>query len=756
MDTNPNELEQLRQQLADLQKRQDVTEAELKRLTAFIRQTMLNEQTPQQQVTTLAPKPAPVVSPALPVFKQQASPAEKPKEPAKPTDWERFIGENLSNKIGAFITVLGVGIGLKYVIDNDLIGPVGRIIMGYVIAVVMLVVSQRIREKFTDLSAVIFGGAACIAYFTSYAAFDFYQLMPQGMAFVIMVGITVVTVWQALSYNQQVIAFGGLVGAYFIPFLLSNDTDNPAFLFAYMSIINGGILYISTKKDWKLTYYAAFLITWWIFFEWSNQHNNVVIQLLFSSIFFLIFTAAYLFKKLQLKSPDDSWDQGYLVINGGVFLFTGYLGAKGYEADWLTGAFLMYNVLIYAGLAYTFYRYSGQVKPFGLFVTLGVICLTLFVPDQWDQPFTSIGWSLELVALFWAGRQYRLLALERLLAPFLFLLAIDLLLGLTPEYYKYFWLLKGHIPLWNKLSLAYLSVIAALGVVYGLWQREQRGPAREPGYLEQSFRTFPVVVAGMIVVGIYFYFFNEIACYFNLQHSSSYRDNTTPAFFDDILSFKTVWLINYTLFFMSTLNFWANRRQISNTFLEILTVLSIVSVLIFLMAGLYELGFLKNCYQLVDAYSDRRGLWHLGFRYVSMGFVGLLLWSLRRMVRNSLSLKVFADNFDLLLHGTALWIVSSELVHWLELYGFGERSYKTALSILFGCWSVVMTILGIRQERQALRIAAMTLFSATLLKLFAYDLANLSTISKTVVLVSLGGLLLGTSYLYTKFYKSDE
>jgi hypothetical protein len=333
---------------------------------------------------------------------------------------------------------------------------------------------------------------------------------------------------------------------------------------------------------------------------------------------------------------------------------------------------------------------------------------------------------------------------------------MNLMVGVTPEYYDYFWHLQNHIPLWNKWSLAYVSVIAALGVVYGLWQREQRGPERAPGYLEQSFRQFPVVVAGMIVVGIYFYFFNEIACFFNLQHAHSYRDNTIPSHFEDILAFRNVWLVNYTLFFMAALNLLADKKQIPNTFREILTVLSIVSVALFLMAGLYELGFLKNCYQLVDAYSDRRGLWHLGFRYVSMGFVGLLLWSLRRMVRNSLSLKVIADNFDLLLHGTALWIVSSELVHWLELYGFGERSYKTALSILFGCWSVVLTILGIRQERQVLRIAAMTLFTATLLKLFAYDLANLSTISKTVVLVSLGGLLLGTSYLYTKFYKSDE
>ncbi|MEJ7676785.1 MAG: hypothetical protein WKG06_02685 [Segetibacter sp.] len=45
----------------------------------------------------------------------------------------------------------------------------------------------------------------------------------------------------------------------------------------------------------------------------------------------------------------------------------------------------------------------------------------------------------------------------------------------------------------------------------------------------------------------------------------------------------------------------------------------------------------------------------------------------------------------------------------------------------------------------------MILFSVTLFKLFFYDLASLSTISKTIVLVLLGILLLFASFLYNKY-----
>ena len=47
-------------------------------------------------------------------------------------DIEKFIGENIISKIGIAIIVIGVAIGTKYSIENDLISPLTRIILGYV------------------------------------------------------------------------------------------------------------------------------------------------------------------------------------------------------------------------------------------------------------------------------------------------------------------------------------------------------------------------------------------------------------------------------------------------------------------------------------------------------------------------------------------------------------------------------------------------------------------------------------------------
>ena len=60
-------------------------------------------------------------------------------------------------------------------------------------------------------------------------------------------------------------------------------------------------------------------------------------------------------------------------------------------------------------------------------------------------------------------------------------------------------------------------------------------------------------------------------------------------------------------------------------------------------------------------------------------------------------------------------------------------------------------ILGIYQNKKHLRIGAIVLFGMTLAKLFLYDIAELNTISKTIVFVSLGILLLIVSFLYNKY-----
>jgi uncharacterized membrane protein len=80
-----------------------------------------------------------------------------------------------------------------------------------------------------------------------------------------------------------------------------------------------------------------------------------------------------------------------------------------------------------------------------------------------------------------------------------------------------------------------------------------------------------------------------------------------------------------------------------------------------------------------------------------------------------------------------------------------DQSYKLGLSILWGTYSLLLISLGIWKKRKYLRVAAIVLFGVTLIKLFLYDIASLNTISKTIVFVSLGVLLLIISFLYNKY-----
>jgi len=79
------------------------------------------------------------------------------------------------------------------------------------------------------------------------------------------------------------------------------------------------------------------------------------------------------------------------------------------------------------------------------------------------------------------------------------------------------------------------------------------------------------------------------------------------------------------------------------------------------------------------------------------------------------------------------------------------QSYKLGLSILWGIYSLLLIALGIWKKKKYLRIGAISLFGVTLIKLFLYDIKYLDTISKTIVFVLLGILLLIISFLYNKY-----
>jgi uncharacterized membrane protein len=89
----------------------------------------------------------------------------------------------------------------------------------------------------------------------------------------------------------------------------------------------------------------------------------------------------------------------------------------------------------------------------------------------------------------------------------------------------------------------------------------------------------------------------------------------------------------------------------------------------------------------------------------------------------------------------------------MDIGGF-TNEYKLGLSIIFAVYALAMIITGISKKMKHIRMGGIILFGITLCKVLFYDLASLSTISKTIVLIVLGVIMLIASFLYNKFKDS--
>jgi uncharacterized membrane protein len=188
-------------------------------------------------------------------------------------------------------------------------------------------------------------------------------------------------------------------------------------------------------------------------------------------------------------------------------------------------------------------------------------------------------------------------------------------------------------------------------------------------------------------------------------------------------------------------------------------ILGVIALLTFLVVGLWDLSLLRNSYLAQSNQYFQSGFINLLIRYISFGFVAVLLASGFYQIKQDFVNKKLFIPFDIILHSTIVWILSSEWIHWMDI-AESTASYRLSLSIIWGLYSLLLIALGIWKKKKHLRIAAIVLFSITLLKLFLFDVSNLDTIPKTILFVSLGILLLIISFLYNRFknliFNEDE
>jgi len=369
---------------------------------------------------------------------------------------------------------------------------------------------------------------------------------------------------------------------------------------------------------------------------------------------------------------------------------------------------------------------------------------------------------LEAALLFWIGRTKNVSFYEYIS----YAMMVLALVSLCDDWDNYSLSLYSkpteHIlPFFNPIFLTAVIAICAYGFINWIAQKREYYSEIKDNSIIMNVSTYvlPTTLVGII----YLAFYKEIGYYFDLQSYDSilYNADDTPGSTGIMRNysyrhFKYIWLFNYTMVFLSAL-FYIINTYVSKRIAHLIVLgISFLVMIGFLTAGLYSISELRTDYlDVAQAEYYHRGTYFIWIRYISISIFGMLLYLSSREVVRYYYVDIVKLCTEVFIALVALQLLSSELIHWIDITG-NLQEYGMGLSILWGLFSLLVVSFGIWRKKKHLRILGIAVFGVTLVKLFFYDLASLSSISKTIVLISLGILLLGTSFLYNKYTVDEE
>ncbi len=690
----------------------------------------------------------------------------------KNPDLEKFIGENLINKIGILILVLGISFFVKYAIDKDWINEPARVGIGILCGSLLMGIAHKLKKNYAAFSSVIVAGAISVFYFTIAIAFHEYRLFSQTTAFIIMVVITAFSALVSVSYNRQELAVLTLIGGFAVPFMLSTGERNYVVLFTYIAILNAGILGIAYFKKWKTVSVLSFVFTYLLFTSWYTKelYDNTLPHrgaLLFASVFYFIFTIQLVLNNIRNKGAFSTLEFIVLIANNFVFFGLG----MGIIHNWGTGLkglftllLAVYN-LIYASVLYR--KFGLDKNAIYLLIGLTLTFATLTIPLQFEGNQITLFWAAEAVLLFWLSQKSKIsyFKIAAILVQLLTLISLmmdwDLFYGVYSEE-------KLSIVL-NPVFITGIVVVCSLVATVYLFKKEsEQLTFFTVTFNPQSYKNTLIYVTVLVV---YFVGMFEI----NYQ-SVSYQKNDYSA-----LAIP----LTYHFVFSAVLA-CVGLQSKKALALKAVTVISLVDIFAYVVLyyNVPSKEFAENFY----INSNATVAFYL--HYILLACLIYFVIILARQIKGEANLTVLKSKLAIwVLVFCVVYILSNELiVHSLffadktemvkdvnkamtnlayeptddyykgflfdeEIMRIKKQVIKIGYPVLWGILSFVILIVGIKRNWKQLRIIALSLLGLTILKLFIYDINNVSETGKIIAFILLGVLILIISFVYQKIKK---
>lgn len=398
----------------------------------------------------------------------ESSPAKKKSRTRN--EWEMLIGGKWLNRIGALAIIFGMIFFFKFAIDHNWITETLQICFGYLVSVVFIWVGVRTYRKGLPIFAQgILGTAVAVAYTTSFAAYEFYHLVPMIIGFGLMSFITLEAFWIAVRYSSLAIALLGWLGGFLTPFLIQSEQGSTIGLFSYLGALTIGVLVLVHRRPtWWILQALSFgavhlMLLFWL--EGRPYGEDRTLHFILVILFWMIFTSfEYLMDRVK------HWKI--------VYDFTGYATSllllleigmiEEFHATWLAGLAMTISSLLYAWIAWQKQQQSeadslNRVIRWDLsFWVFGSLALIQFCSES----LLIVAWSLWSLFAIWWG-------LARQTHHHLLFGTLQFLVTLTLFFEKttFIWSQEELSNQW--LDLALLGILGGSLYLSAIWMRSK-------------------------------------------------------------------------------------------------------------------------------------------------------------------------------------------------------------------------------------------------------------------------------------------
>lgn len=695
-------------------------------------------ETPKEKIplTTVASNMSPTsVSTQSPSITPPANSNQVPRnsktKPSKSKEGlEDFIGGNLLNKIGIAILIIGIGIFVKYAIDKDWIGSVGRVMIGLLSGGILMGVAHWLRKSYKAFSSVLLGGGVSVLYFSVGIAFHQYGLLSQSVAFGLMCGITAATVFFSIAYDRQEIAVLALLGSFATPFMVSKGDGNYVILFSYILIVNVGMAVLAWFRDWKLVRVIGYGLTILLFGAWTSKTyldtdgampaGGLVFAMLFFVTFFIT-TIAY---RVRKQTSADIFTFISLLSNSAFFYGMSMLMLYGMNANKYMGIFT-------AGMAVFHFAFILPLRKIlkvqdhlqTMLVGLVLTFITLAVPIQLEGNAITLFWAAEAVLVLFLAQRSNLKLLKVGSVILSGLSVIMLLIHWSNSYLQSSGLERAFILNGSFLT----SMLVALGILalHLLHARKEKtdefSKSLAPLY---QFAALPLFYLGVVI---------ELVSWLKFEGEA----------------INAIAIMTFTALYLSGMMVWAHlsKRQ---SFGTLVAGLGVLTSLIWAFVQIEVLDGMRYQF-MTDAATAPNFPLHI-LTFVAVGFMLVLSF---RHFKNMLGLNSeFGKVLIYLFAALSVLTLSLELDNVFAMLGAGSNiAHKAGYPILWGLSGFAMIAWGMRAKLLNLRIAGLGLFCLILLKLFLFDIWSISAGGKIAAFISLGVLLLVISFMYQRLRK---